>query len=431
MLYRHASVQKRKEQQLPPPSATLRLLIIPTRAMEVSSPATSIITTRAKAYEKSAEFARLYYFFEKLTQPRNHQNQNHDHQGSTSREDSETSKAAADGPVPEDIAPLLKNLSAILTKDESLDGDKEEDEDGGAPRLGADEAQQISIPDVPTTASASTFATYSLPISSQPHPYPIIPDHASTRPRRNTVAASAQASTSTPGISGTPMCPGSTRFPLREKRYPFTFKLLLHKLYGLEDWAAKVQEVLAASQEQFRPLNSTPPTPTLPQPVDKGHAIGSINIGGRGGDGPCSPQSPGTTFSGSLFGSASPPSLDSPTMTARRRRAQSTSKPRVNNDVAGGAATPSKPAPRPPPSRAVKKRIVNRRRSTNGLGEGVVGKMGEWMYDAAVSSVDAEQADARGQDSLRRRKRVFSSVGFANEERRFTGRDVTNLNVNF
>jgi len=72
---------------------------------------------------------------------------------------------------------------------------------------------------------------------------------------------------------------------------------------------------------------------------------------------------------------------------------------------------------------------VNRRRSTNGLGgEDVVGKMGEWMYDAAVSSVDAEQVDARGKDdSLRRRKRVLSSVSFVEEERRFVGRDVTNV----
>jgi hypothetical protein len=58
-----------------------------------------------------------------------------------------------------------------------------------------------------------------------------------------------------------------------------------------------------------------------------------------------------------------------------------------------------------------------------GLG---IGKMGEWMYDAAVSSVDAENVDARGHDSLRRRKRVLSSVGFVEEERRCPGRDVTN-----
>jgi hypothetical protein len=401
--------------------------------MEVSPPITSIPTTRPKPYEKSAEFARLYYFFEKLTQPRS--DHRHPHQGSTSK--ATAAAAAADAPVPEDIAPLLRNLSAILTKDdEPLDGDKEGDGDGDGSLLGASEAEQVSIPEMPMTASAATFATHALPPSSLPHhPRPITPDHASSRPRRNTVAASVlpstSASTSTSEEMGTQTRLGGTRFPLREKRYPFTFKLLLHKLYGLEDWAAKVQEVLAASQEQFRPLSSTPPT-SPPPTVKSQNNIGTTSTGRAKDDGPCSPRSPRTPFSGSLFGSASPPSLDSPTMTTRRRRTQSTSRTKANNDTAGGAGTPSRPVPRPPPpSRAVKKRIVNRRRSTNGLGEGAVGKMGEWMYDSAVSSVDAEQADAKGQDSLRRRKRVFSSVGFAEEERRFAGRNVTNLNVSF
>ena len=49
------------------------------------------------------------------------------------------------------------------------------------------------------------------------------------------------------------------------------------------------------------------------------------------------------------------------------------------------------------------------------------------MYDAAVSCVDAEQVDPRGKDDSLRRKRVLSSVGFAEEERRFAGRDVTNV----
>jgi len=187
------------------------------------------------------------------------------------------------------------------------------------------------------------------------------------------------------------------------KRYPFTFKLLLHKLYDLEDWAAKVQEVLAASQEQFRSLDSTP-----------------ANSSSDGGGGARSPSSPGAvTFTSSLFGTASSP-LESPP-SARgtgRWRAPSISKTKANNDIttiaarSGPGMTPSQP------SRAVKKRIVNRQRSTNGLG---IGKMGEWMYDAAVSSVDA-----RGHDSLRRRKRVLSSVGFVEEERRCAGRDVTN-----
>jgi hypothetical protein len=416
-----------------------------------SSLATSVAATatRPKPREMSAEFARLYYFFEKLTQPRNLHHQHH--QGSTSRKDSESTTAAAatataDGSVPEDIVPLLKNLSVILTKDERLDGDGEDDGDGDgdgdAPLLGAsDDDQQVCIPDMPTTASASTFATHSLRLPPSFHPRPasasvsIPPDHASTRPRRNTVAASALASASE-GTGTTQTRSGGTRFPLREKRYPFTFKLMLHKLYDLEDWAAKVQEVLATSQEQFRPLNST--SPHHHHDHQSPPATGIIISGGRGDsssssslgcDGsPCSPRSPGTTFSGSLFGSPSPSTLDSPTMMTRRRRSQSTSKVKASNAAAGGAATPSRSAPPPAPSRAVKKRIVNRRRSTNGLGEGMVGKMGEWTYDAAVSSVDAEQAEARGQDSLRRRKRVISSIGFA-EERRFAGRDVTNLNV--
>jgi len=410
-----------------------------------SSLATSVTTTatRPKPHEMSAEFARLYYFFEKLTQPRNHHH--HRYQGSTSRKDSESATAAAaaaDGFVPEDIVPLLKNLSVILTKDEPLDGDGEDDGDGDgdAPLLGAsDEAQQVCIPDMPTTASASTFATHSLPPSFHPRPVSasvsIPPDHASTRPRRNTVVASALASASG-GTGTTQTRPGGARFPLREKRYPFTFKLMLHKLYDLEDWAAKVQEVLATSQEQFRPLNSTSPhhhqPPAATGIISGGDGGGSSSSSSSPscGDSPCSPRSPVTTFSGSLFGSPSPSTLNSPTMTTRRRRSQSTSKVKASNAAAGGAAAPSRPAPPPPPSRAVKKRIVNRRRSTNGLGEGMVGKMGEWTYDAAVSSVDAEQADARWQDSLRRRKRVFSSVGFA-EERRFAGRNVTNLNVSF
>jgi len=406
------------------------------------SSSTTITTPRPTPYEKSAEFARLYYFFEKLTQPRSRvTSRNHHHHRSMSHEEEAEETAAADAPIPEDIAPLLKNLSAILTKDEPFDHHGDGDTTDTEP-LEASEATQACIPATPSTATASTFATT---INTTTTARPVSPsDHASVRPRRNTVASSVLASGS--GARNSDV--GSrhvrtqtqTRFPLREKRYPFTFKLLLHKLYDLEDWAAKVQEVLAASQEQFRSLNAitSPGSPTSNN--DNNNTSSNSSTGGGGGSVPCSPVSPGTTFSGSLFGPASSPpkSLESPS--ARRRRAQSTSKTKASNDAGAGSvstrcgggggggspATPSRPSRS---SRAVKKRIVNRRRSTNGLGgEDVVGKMGEWMYDAAVSSVDAEQVDARGKgDSLRRRKRVLSSVSFVEEERRFVGRDVTNV----
>ena len=405
---------------------------------------TTTTTPRPTPYEKSAEFARLYYFFEKLTQPRSRATSRSHHHRSLSHWHEEPETTAADAPIPEDIAPLLKNLSAILTKDEPLDhGDGGDgDGDGGAELLEATSETQVCIPETPTTAMASTFAITITDTSTStthfPHTRPVSPpDRAAVRPRRNTVAASALASGSarTPDVQSRHVrMQTQTRFPLREKRYPFTFKLLLHKLYDLEDWAAKVQEVLAASQEQFRSLNATA---SSTNDNDNNNSTNDDNTGsggtsgGGGGSVPCSPASPGTTtFSGSLFGPASPPtSLESP-LARRRRRAQSTSKTKASNDASGGPSTSSSSSTTPPrPSRAVKKRIVNRRRSANRLdGEDVVGKMGEWMYDAAVSSVDAEQVDATGKDdSLRRRKRVLSSVGFAEEERRFAGRDVTNV----
>jgi hypothetical protein len=366
-------------------------LQLSSRIMDSSSVTTSNTTTptHTASYEKSAEFARLYYFFEKLTQPRSQEDQ----ESTLSRE------MTADGPVPEDIAPLLKNLSAILTKDEPEDGDA----------LGTGEAQVI-IPESPMTALASAFP----PTSSQPPcPSPTLPtsaDHASTRPRRYTVAGSSTQtgpSVRTHVRQNTVAVVHQTRFPLGVKRYPFTFKLLLHKLYDLEDWAAKVQEVLATSQEQFRSLNST-------SPPSSSSGSGSD---GNSSDGSRSPiSSPGVTFTSPLFGT--PPSpLESPP--ARRRRAQSVLKTKTNESVGPGVM--AKP---PQPSRAVKRRIVNRRRSTNGLG---IGKLGEWMYDAAVSSIDADHVDARGgHGSLRRRKRVLSSVGFIEEERRYIIRDMTN-----
>jgi hypothetical protein len=339
--------------------------------------ASSSGTSRAKDNVQSAEFARLYYFFDKLTRPRSH--------GRCASDDSESHEI-----VPEDIAPLLKKLSAILTKDVPIDGDASE--------LGE---AQVTVPETPTTASVPTFAAS----ASQAPPTHSTPDGALTaRPRRNTVAGShadAPATTINRGFQA--------RFPLKEKRYPFTFKLLLHKLYGLEDWAAKVQEVLATSQERFRSLDSSPT------------ATCDASSNGDNSNSPSSPGSP-ATFSASIFSALPPPPLE-PLSPTRRRHMQSVSKSKVAIDGArSGPATPV----RAQPSRAVKKRIVNRRRSMTGLGAET---KGEWMYDAAVSSVDAEVVDTRGYDSLRRRKRVLSSVDFGGEGERLNGHDVTNISI--
>ena len=37
--------------------------------------------------------------------------------------------------------------------------------------------------------------------------------------------------------------------------YPFTFKMMLHKLYELEEWREKVKDVLERSRKDFKPLS--------------------------------------------------------------------------------------------------------------------------------------------------------------------------------
>ncbi|KAI0057198.1 hypothetical protein BV25DRAFT_1902787 [Artomyces pyxidatus] len=290
--------------------------------------------------EKTAEFARLFYFFEKLTQPR------------TGRISPTriTAEDATDAFVPTDIAPLLKNLSSILAKPVPADTDDTDTE-------------FLDVPDAPTT---SRFPMNIAPITNEPAPPP------SSR-RRNTVSTQT-------------MTPRTARFPLDAKRYQFTFKMLMHRLYDIDTWGNKVREILAASQEQYRSLESAPPAPPTP--------------------------------SGGVF-----QPLESPPARTRQR-SLSTAKGKAKEYAQLGlGAAPAAP-------RALKKRIVNRRRSVSGPGLAPHGE--GWIYDAAVSQVDVEAEMERKQGvrvEERRRKRVFSSAGFEETERtqrRLVGRDLTN-----
>ena len=44
------------------------------------------------------------------------------------------------------------------------------------------------------------------------------------------------------------------KFPLGKKEYPFTFKLMVHKLYRVDEWAKAVKEMLEKSKLEFKPL---------------------------------------------------------------------------------------------------------------------------------------------------------------------------------
>lgn len=136
----------------------------------------------------------------------------------------------------------------------------------------------------------------------------------------------------------------SPTFPLSE-RYPFTFKLMLHKLYDLDEWASKVKNALETSKSQFKPLAEKV------ESIVK-EARGKEKVMDRKGVTRARSHSVLTT-GGKSRGSVMP-----------RERAKSIA--RNEGD------------------RALKKRCVGRRKSVSGPMEAG----GVWVYDAAISAVE-------------------------------------------
>ncbi|VDC03376.1 unnamed protein product [Peniophora sp. CBMAI 1063] len=190
---------------------------------------------------------------------------------------------------------------------------------------------------------------------------------APARPRSKTIAASPPRTTSKKDGS------------FGGKNFQFTFKMLLHKLYNAEDWASKVGALLADSQARFRPLTDTPPTPppaTSAFPTHNTPRRRAIS------------QSRGGKYGTIGIGLGRP-----------------TGQMGAAPDNANGAARTTEPA--------LKRRIVNRRRSA---AEPELGKMNVqtsgWVYEAEVS-----RRQLGPQESIRRRKRVVSSVAYSEEQK--------------
>ncbi|KZV65126.1 hypothetical protein PENSPDRAFT_690189 [Peniophora sp. CONT] len=187
------------------------------------------------------------------------------------------------------------------------------------------------------------------------------------RPRSKTIAASP------------PRSAPKKHSTFGGKNFQFTFKMLLHKLYNADDWASKVGALLADSQARFRPLADAPPTP--------------------------------------------PPAATAfPTHNTPRRRAISQSRGgRYNEGVGLGLGRPSGQVRIAAEQEngvagtvepALKRRIVSRHRSVANPEAKVSASIGGWVYDAEVS---ARQLGP--QETVRRRKRVVSSVAYSEEQK--------------
>ncbi|KAJ6591595.1 hypothetical protein DFH09DRAFT_179114 [Mycena vulgaris] len=184
-----------------------------------------------------------------------------------------------------------------------------------------------------------------------------------SRRRRNTVAALGRTTYPDSDGDSDSDVESVAKFPLG-KTYTFTFKMMIHKLYEVEEWAEKVRNVLKKSQIEYKPLAEREQVKKVEQaaPVADGrvHFKAEVTVGGK------------------------------KTIPLAQSRARS-------HSVAGparGIANIRPPVPVPPSStihddaRAVKKRCIGRRKSVSGslspatpVGEG-------WVYDAAISSAE-------------------------------------------
>lgn len=165
------------------------------------------------------------------------------------------------------------------------------------------------------------------------------------------------------------------KFPLG-KKYPFTFKMMLYKLYQLEDWAEKVKQVLEKSQIEYKPLAETGS-----EVVDQEEMEVEETPSGR------------VHFKAGIAGGG----LRRPYVRPRSYSVLVVGKCR---DIGTGSTSPGR-APRQAvleETRAVKKRCVGRRKSMSGplAAEAEVGKIGGWVYDAAVSSFESTARQETG-----------------------------------
>ncbi|KAF9077982.1 hypothetical protein BDP27DRAFT_1281868 [Rhodocollybia butyracea] len=160
------------------------------------------------------------------------------------------------------------------------------------------------------------------------------------------------------------------KFPIN-KQYPFKFKLMLHKLYELEEWGEKVREVLERSQKEFKPLaekeNTREARKNKDQVEGKGGAVLEETVRSRADIG-----------------------IQSQVKRKGRPRSHtmaSFGKGKEATHNLGSMGSTARAEPRDD-ERAVKRRCVGRRKSLSGLS---IGKKAVWVFDAAVASSEINE----------------------------------------
>ncbi|KAG1780778.1 hypothetical protein EV702DRAFT_679407 [Suillus placidus] len=269
---------------------------------------TTVIT---KSNPKTAEFARLFELFDRIATRR-------------ARGSTELAISIDDiQSVPAEFAPVLKNLSTVLS-------------------LRAQRDQECL-------------------------PKPI------GRPRRNTVGVT----TTTQNVIEVAEDMGSPTFPLAE-HHPFTFKLMLHKLYNVDEWAEKVKSAVEASKERFKPLAES-----LRMQEVMREGTGKERVERRN---------------------------------VARSRSQSVINPKSKGKALSREQVPTSPARANDCSRVLKKRCVGRRKSISGPLAG-----GVWVYDAAISAVELDGGRPSLEITISKSKGTLNNTGIRSRHQSLAG----------
>ena len=309
-------------------------------------------TSAAQANSKTAEFARLFDLFDRIATRRAR---------ALTGDTSEVISADDIANVPTEFAPVLKNLSTVL----SLRARREEERARCAQAVAVTTQPQNTTADAPSTTLAAG------------NPMPRV------EPTNSNQVEDTEAPT----------------FPLGE-RYPFTFKLMLHKLYDLDEWAEKVKDAVETSKSRFKPLaerveNIVGDAAASVSNKERGEKRNSVRpaLGVSAKFRPPSATRQAYPHSGAM--SSSRDGTASVKERGERRGsirptlgASAKFKPPNTTRHPHSAAMPS--IPKQEASRALKKRCIGRRKSINGpMSTGV------WVYDAAISAAVTEVAGRR------------------------------------
>ena len=205
-----------------------------------------------------------------------------------------------------------------------------------------------------------------------------------TRPRRNTVASiiSPTDNDKTTSDDGSDEDDEESlaKFPLADKKkYPFTFRLMVHKLYKKDDWARTIKEMLERSKNEFMSLAEKEAVMRAKekkeqenQPPHEGDAGVRFKVG----------PIPARGRRGSIAAGV-------------RRRSYSVVGVGSKSYVAISPLPKSPGTGTQPEVRALKKRCIGRRKSMGGplnagaeVATDTSKSRGTWVYDAAVSSAE-------------------------------------------